>query len=411
MERVLALLYDMHGNLPALEAVLADADDADEFLLGGDYATAGAWPRETVERLQGARERHLDPRQRRPLAGGPPRRARRRSTTIAARTAELLGDELVGGAGRAARVDRRAATRSTATPRRARTWRASAPSRGPPTPSCSTGVDGAARRVRPHPRRSSSATGPRGIELRQPRQRRHAAGTATTAPPTRVLDDDRVELRRVEYDWQAAVAAVRERVGELPGAPHGAGPVRRGLSATVRPRCASSNVLAPRDREFFDLFEEAGGNILRAAGLLEELLREYPERNELAREILICEQEGDRITHDIIQRLNQTFVTPIDREDIYELASALDDVVDYTEEVADYLGLYKIEAPMEQAQDLARVLHAAARQIAEAMPRLRGFKRHLALHGRDQPARERRRPDRRARRSPRCSTTASTRWS
>jgi len=135
-----------------------------------------------------------------------------------------------------------------------------------------------------------------------------------------------------------------------------------------------SSVLAPRDREFFDLFEEAGGNIQRAARLLEELLTAFPERNDLARDILICEQDGDRITHDIIQRLNQTFVTPIDREDIYALASALDDVVDYTEEVADYLGLYKIEAPMEQAQALARVLHAAARQISEAMPRLRGFK-------------------------------------
>jgi uncharacterized protein len=135
-----------------------------------------------------------------------------------------------------------------------------------------------------------------------------------------------------------------------------------------------SSVLAPGDREFFDLFEEAGGNILRAAGLLESMLVTFPERNELARDILICEQDGDRITHDIIQRLNQTFVTPIDREDIYALASALDDVVDYTEEVADYLGLYKIEAPMSQAQDLAHVLHAAARQISEAMPRLRGFK-------------------------------------
>jgi predicted phosphate transport protein (TIGR00153 family) len=130
----------------------------------------------------------------------------------------------------------------------------------------------------------------------------------------------------------------------------------------------------PRDREFFDLFEEAGGNILRAAALLEEMLRDFPERNELARDILICEQEGDRITHDIIQRLNQTYVTPLDREDIHELAAALDDVVDYTEEVADYLGLYKIEAPMAQAQELAGVLHQAARQIAAAMPRLRGFK-------------------------------------
>src|SRR4051794_10257049 len=104
------------------------------------------------------------------------------------------------------------------------------------------------------------------------------------------------------------------------------------------------------------------------------MLRDYPDHSELAREILICEQEGDRITHDIIQRLNQTFVTPIDREDILALASALDDVVDFTEEVADYLGLYKIEAPMDQAQQLAKVLHQASRQIAQAMPRLRGFK-------------------------------------
>ena len=135
-----------------------------------------------------------------------------------------------------------------------------------------------------------------------------------------------------------------------------------------------SHIFVPRDREFFDLFEEAAGNILRASELLEEMLRDYPDKANLAREILICEQDGDRITHDIIQRLNSTFVTPIDREDIYALASALDDVVDYTEEVADYLGLYKIEAPMSQAQDLAHVLHAAARQISEAMPRLRGFK-------------------------------------
>jgi uncharacterized protein Yka (UPF0111/DUF47 family) len=67
-------------------------------------------------------------------------------------------------------------------------------------------------------------------------------------------------------------------------------------------------------------------------------------------------------------------VTPIDREDIFALASALDDVVDYTEEVADYLGLYKIEAPMVQAQELAEVLHQSARQVSEAMLRLRGFR-------------------------------------
>ena len=103
--------------------------------------------------------------------------------------------------------------------------------------------------------------------------------------------------------------------------------------------------------------------------------RAFPDRAELAKDILVCEQEGDRITHDIIQRLNQTFVTPIDREDIYALASALDDIVDFTEEVADYLGLYNIEAPMLQAQRLAHILLQSCRQISEAMPRMRTFKR------------------------------------
>jgi predicted phosphate transport protein (TIGR00153 family) len=135
-----------------------------------------------------------------------------------------------------------------------------------------------------------------------------------------------------------------------------------------------SQVFAPKDRVFFDLFEEAATNVLRAAELLEEMLRAYPEQNDLARAILLCEQEGDRITYDMIQRLNSTFVTPIDREDILALASGLDDIVDLTEEVADYLGLYKIEAPMEQAQRLAQILLDACRKVAEAVPRIRGFK-------------------------------------
>jgi predicted phosphate transport protein (TIGR00153 family) len=134
-----------------------------------------------------------------------------------------------------------------------------------------------------------------------------------------------------------------------------------------------SQVFAPKDRKFFDLFEEAAGNSVRAADLLDRMLRVWPDGADLARDILICEQDGDRITHDIIKRLNNTFVTPIDREDILELASSMDDIVDFTEEVADYLGLYKIEAPMEQAQRLAHVLLEACRLIAEAMPRMRSF--------------------------------------
>jgi len=135
-----------------------------------------------------------------------------------------------------------------------------------------------------------------------------------------------------------------------------------------------TQMFAPADREFFDLFEEAGTNAVRAADLLDQLLRNWPDNKELGRDILICEQEGDRITHDLIRKLNNTFVTPIEREDILVLASGLDDIVDFTEEVADYLGLYKIEAPMEQAQRLSHVLLQCTRQIADAIPRLRGFR-------------------------------------
>ena len=131
--------------------------------------------------------------------------------------------------------------------------------------------------------------------------------------------------------------------------------------------------LVPKDRQFFNLFEEAGTNIAHTAELLSKLMQAWPEAGGLGREILICEQEGDRITHDIIHRLNSTSVTPIDREDIYALASALDDVVDFTEEAADFMGLYNIEAPMEQALQLTSVLEEACRNIAQALSRLRGF--------------------------------------
>jgi len=134
-----------------------------------------------------------------------------------------------------------------------------------------------------------------------------------------------------------------------------------------------TNAFVGRDVQYFDLFEAAATNVVRGAELLEKMLQEWPDSQSLSRDIVVCEQEGDRITHDIIQRLNQTFVTPIDREDILELASALDDIVDFTEEVADFLGLYKIEAPMEQGQRLAHVLLQATRAVAAAMPRLRSF--------------------------------------
>ena len=128
------------------------------------------------------------------------------------------------------------------------------------------------------------------------------------------------------------------------------------------------------NRAYFDLFERAGANVVQAAELLDEMLASFPDTQEMATEILDCEHAGDRITHEVIRRLNLTFVTPIDREDVIALVSSLDDIVDYIEEVADYLGLYRIEAPMLQAQALAAVLRDAARQVALAIPLIRGFK-------------------------------------
>ena len=132
--------------------------------------------------------------------------------------------------------------------------------------------------------------------------------------------------------------------------------------------------LVPRDRVFFDLFNQAGQNTLRAAKLLHQMLSNWPDESGLARDILLAEQEGDHITHDLVQRVNTTFVTPIDGEDIYALATQIDDIVDYTEETADFLGLYKIEAPMEQAVEMAAVLVASCEQLAAALANLRGFK-------------------------------------
>ena len=132
--------------------------------------------------------------------------------------------------------------------------------------------------------------------------------------------------------------------------------------------------LLPRDRTFFDLFIEAGKNTVNAARLLDSMMATWPEEGGLSRQIVEAENEGDRITHEIIKRLNSTFVTPIDREDIYALATQMDDIVDFTEEAADLLGLYKIEAPMEQAGALTKVLVASCEQLAMGLEHLPEFK-------------------------------------
>jgi predicted phosphate transport protein (TIGR00153 family) len=132
--------------------------------------------------------------------------------------------------------------------------------------------------------------------------------------------------------------------------------------------------LLPRDQTFFDFFIEAGKNSVHTAGLLDRMMHEWPDVGDLPADVVAAEHEGDRITHEIIKRLNSTFVTPLDREDIYALATKLDDVVDFTEEASDYLVIYGIEAPMEQAGLLTRVLVAACRELGAALEKLPTFK-------------------------------------
>jgi predicted phosphate transport protein (TIGR00153 family) len=134
-----------------------------------------------------------------------------------------------------------------------------------------------------------------------------------------------------------------------------------------------TKVFTGRDTRYFELFEESAQNAVRAAELLRTFVQELPDQPELAKEINTVESDTDRITHDIISHLNQTFVTPIEREDILELASAQDDIVDLIDETADLILLYRVEAPMEQAHGLCAILVDATKAVAGAMPRLRDF--------------------------------------
>jgi diadenosine tetraphosphatase ApaH/serine/threonine PP2A family protein phosphatase len=209
---LLALLYDIHGNLPALEAVLADAGDVEGFVLGGDYAMAGAWPRETVERLKelddatwirGNADRWLVDRSDAPEP----------VPAIAERCAEALGEELVAelvGLPESVTID--GTLYCHASP--GSDMETFFPEPGERDAELLMGVE-TKRVVCGHIHVSFDRTGPGGIELVNPGSvgmpwdGDHRAAYA-------VIDGDRVERRRVEYDWRASVAAVRESVGELP---------------------------------------------------------------------------------------------------------------------------------------------------------------------------------------------------
>jgi uncharacterized protein len=127
----------------------------------------------------------------------------------------------------------------------------------------------------------------------------------------------------------------------------------------------------PREESFFDLFEAAGDNLAEAARLLLDMVEDFVDPEMKAKRVTDSEHEGDRLTHAILSRLNSTFVTPFDREDIYALASNLDDVVDSLEAAADMLVLHRITEPLDIVVEQTRLVLQACNETARGLKYLR----------------------------------------
>src|SRR6266540_6612864 len=133
--------------------------------------------------------------------------------------------------------------------------------------------------------------------------------------------------------------------------------------------------LVPQRREFYDLYNRAAENNVQIARLLVRLLEGFPnDRDTLARDIKDAEHEGDRLTHDVVDLLNRTFVTPFDRDDMYRLAGAIDDVCDYVDEASGNIVGYGVTRVREAARNQAGVILRAATELREAVALLEGFK-------------------------------------
>lgn len=129
--------------------------------------------------------------------------------------------------------------------------------------------------------------------------------------------------------------------------------------------------LIPREVRFFDYFEQQAAHITRAAGLLHDLVHDFPDARAKLHAIKEVEHLGDQVTHEIVKKLNTTFITPIDREDIHALATRLDDVLDYMEASAERLVLYRIKEPTSACRALADVIVATAAAMDRAIRCLR----------------------------------------
>jgi uncharacterized protein len=130
----------------------------------------------------------------------------------------------------------------------------------------------------------------------------------------------------------------------------------------------------PVDGDFYDLFTDQARHLLLGSELLAEMLAEGSDRDDVARRMREAEHAADETTHDIVRRVNSTFVTPFDREDIYALASGLDDVMDMIDEVVDLVLLYEVATLPSEVDSLVEVIQRCAEITCDAMPRLKAMK-------------------------------------
>jgi predicted phosphate transport protein (TIGR00153 family) len=138
--------------------------------------------------------------------------------------------------------------------------------------------------------------------------------------------------------------------------------------------------LVPREVRFFDLFEQQSQHIIRAGQLLHELVHNFSDARAKAHAVKEVEHQGDQITHEIVRKLNTTFITPLDREDIHDLATRLDDVLDFIEAAAERLVVYRIKEPTSPSRAMAEVIVQMTHSMDRAIKCLRtmdpGFHEH-----------------------------------
>jgi len=137
--------------------------------------------------------------------------------------------------------------------------------------------------------------------------------------------------------------------------------------------------LVPQEREYFRLFSEFAETLDKAAQLLTSLLADYATLKSSARQMVELEHVGDKIVHDIVNRLNKSFVTPLDREDIYDLASTLDEILDSIDATVDLMLLYRIEQPSTHVVEQAAVLAqqtALVRQAIDGLEKRKGLDKY-----------------------------------